>query len=123
MKRDTQVSETTNQVGRFSISTANDMPYMEMAGHCEALSAGKQKKMSALMSQQSVIKVSACDQIQPMQGYEHNQAVEMSTDFHFQQVLYIHLQSVHRLFKHLFFGSLKISESILEIQRYQHHLG
>ncbi|KAG8646283.1 hypothetical protein MANES_10G140400v8 [Manihot esculenta] len=79
------VSETTNQVGRFSISTANDMPYMEMAGHCEALSAGKQKKMSALMSQQSVIKVSACDQIQPMQGYEHNQAVEMSTDFHFQQ--------------------------------------
>lgn len=69
------------------------MPYMEMAGHCEALSAGKQKKMSALMSQQSVIKVSACDQIQPMQGYEHNQAVEMSTDFHFQQVLYIHLQS------------------------------
>ncbi|KAJ9158809.1 hypothetical protein P3X46_024355 [Hevea brasiliensis] len=80
------VSETTNQVGRFSVSTPPDLPYMEMAGHCEALSAGKQKKMSALMSsQQSVIRISAYDQIQPMQAYEHNQAMQMPSNFHFLQ--------------------------------------
>lgn len=43
--------ETTHQVGRISVSTA-DMPYKEMAGHCEALLVGKQKKMSHLMSAQ-----------------------------------------------------------------------
>ncbi|GKU88618.1 hypothetical protein SLEP1_g2859 [Rubroshorea leprosula] len=46
------VSETTNQVGRFSSSATTDMPYSEMAGHCEALLAGKQQKMSAFMSAQ-----------------------------------------------------------------------
>lgn len=45
------VLETTHQVGRISVSTA-DMPYKEMAGHCEALLIGKQKKMSHLMSAQ-----------------------------------------------------------------------
>lgn len=45
------VLETTHQVGRISVSTA-DMPYKEMAGHCEALLVGKQKKMSHLMSAQ-----------------------------------------------------------------------
>ncbi|KAH9678983.1 hypothetical protein KPL71_025927 [Citrus sinensis] len=46
-----EVLETTHQVGRISVSTA-DMPYKEMAGHCEALLVGKQKKMSHLMSAQ-----------------------------------------------------------------------
>ncbi|XP_050210407.1 protein SEMI-ROLLED LEAF 2 isoform X2 [Mercurialis annua] len=48
----TAVSETTNQVRRFSVSSPPDLPYIEMAGHCEALSAGKQKTMSALLSSQ-----------------------------------------------------------------------
>ncbi|XP_027909256.1 uncharacterized protein LOC114168575 [Vigna unguiculata] len=48
------VSETTNQVGRISISTPFDMPYKEMALHCEALLVGKQQKMSTFMSTQSI---------------------------------------------------------------------
>ncbi|XP_027355487.1 uncharacterized protein LOC113865252 [Abrus precatorius] len=43
------VSETTHQVGRISISTPFDMPYKEMALHCEALLVGKQQKMSTFM--------------------------------------------------------------------------
>ncbi|XWS35528.1 hypothetical protein CRYUN_Cryun20dG0004900 [Craigia yunnanensis] len=46
------LSETTHQVGRSSVSTPPDMPYSEMAGHCEALLVGKQQKMSAVMSAQ-----------------------------------------------------------------------
>ncbi|XP_021645517.2 uncharacterized protein LOC110639043 isoform X2 [Hevea brasiliensis] len=83
------VSETTHRVGRFSVSTPPDLPYMEMAGHCEALSVvGKQKKMSALMnSQQSLIRISADEhnQAMPMLTCEHNQAMQMSSNFHFQQ--------------------------------------
>lgn len=45
-----QVSETTHQVGRVSVSTGPDVPYKEMARHCEALLMGKQKKMSGLIS-------------------------------------------------------------------------
>lgn len=47
-----QVVETTNQVGRLSVSTAHDMPYKEMAGHCEALRKVKQQKLSTFMGQQ-----------------------------------------------------------------------
>ncbi|KAA8518182.1 hypothetical protein F0562_015656 [Nyssa sinensis] len=46
------VLETAHQVARFSVSTAPDVSYKEMAGHCEALLMGKQKKMSHLMSTQ-----------------------------------------------------------------------
>ncbi|KAG9456465.1 hypothetical protein H6P81_000973 [Aristolochia fimbriata] len=46
------VLETARHVGRFSVSTAPDVPYKEMASHCEALLAGKQEKMSVFMSQQ-----------------------------------------------------------------------
>ncbi|KAF3437919.1 hypothetical protein FNV43_RR20675 [Rhamnella rubrinervis] len=46
------VVETSHQVGRTSISTPNDMPYMEMAGHCEALRMGKQQKLSTFMAAQ-----------------------------------------------------------------------
>ncbi|XP_015898982.3 protein SEMI-ROLLED LEAF 2 isoform X1 [Ziziphus jujuba] len=42
------VLETAHQVGRMSISTS-DVPYKEMASHCETLLRGKQKKMSDLM--------------------------------------------------------------------------
>ncbi|RDX77904.1 Protein EFR3-like protein, partial [Mucuna pruriens] len=48
------VSETTHQVGRISISTPFDMPYKEMALHCEALLVGKQQKMSTFMNTQSI---------------------------------------------------------------------
>lgn len=47
-----QVVETSHQVGRTSVSTPNDMPYMEMAGHCEALRMGKQQKLSTFMAVQ-----------------------------------------------------------------------
>lgn len=47
-----QVLDTAHQVGRFSVSTAPDLPYKEMASHCEALLMGKQQKMSHLMTAQ-----------------------------------------------------------------------
>lgn len=47
-----QVVETSHQVGRTSVSTPNDMPYKEMAGHCEALRMGKQQKLSTFMAVQ-----------------------------------------------------------------------
>ncbi|XP_026662768.1 protein SEMI-ROLLED LEAF 2-like isoform X2 [Phoenix dactylifera] len=46
------VLETSLQVGRFSVSTTPDVPFKEMASHCEALMMGKQQKMSAFMSAQ-----------------------------------------------------------------------
>ncbi|XP_022732999.1 uncharacterized protein LOC111287061 isoform X2 [Durio zibethinus] len=62
------LSETTHQVGRSSFSTPPDMPYSEMAGHCEALLVGKQQKMSAVMSaqqnQESLVSISA-KEVQP----------------------------------------------------------
>ncbi|XP_058073685.1 protein SEMI-ROLLED LEAF 2-like [Magnolia sinica] len=42
------VLETARQVGRLSVSTY-DVPYKEMASHCEALLVGKQEKMSVFM--------------------------------------------------------------------------
>nr|XP_029118121.1 uncharacterized protein LOC114912641 [Elaeis guineensis] len=44
--------ETSWQDGRFSVSTTADVPFKEMASHCEALLMGKQQKMSAFMSAQ-----------------------------------------------------------------------
>ncbi|KAK3223938.1 hypothetical protein Dsin_010963 [Dipteronia sinensis] len=45
------ILETTHQFGRCSVSAPPDMPYIEMAGNCEALITGKkQKMMSALLS-------------------------------------------------------------------------
>uniref|UniRef100_A0A3Q7EJ49 Cyclin-like domain-containing protein n=1 Tax=Solanum lycopersicum TaxID=4081 RepID=A0A3Q7EJ49_SOLLC len=46
------VSDTTIQGGRLSVSTS-DMTFKDMAGHCEALQAGKQQKMSHLMIAQA----------------------------------------------------------------------
>ncbi|KAL9255681.1 SEMI-ROLLED LEAF 2-like protein [Drosera capensis] len=43
------VLDTAHQVGRFSVSTAPDVPYREMANHCEALLMGKKQKMSNLV--------------------------------------------------------------------------
>ncbi|CAI0404585.1 unnamed protein product [Linum tenue] len=64
-----QVSETTNQVGRSSVSTPPHIPYMEMAGHCEALSTGKQQKMSIVLAvhqrQESLVKISVVEQNKP----------------------------------------------------------
>ncbi|KAJ4910862.1 Uncharacterized protein Rs2_05483 [Raphanus sativus] len=40
------VSQTTAQLGRYSVSDPPDLTYTEMAGHCEALLMGKQEKMS-----------------------------------------------------------------------------
>ncbi|XP_008443197.2 protein SEMI-ROLLED LEAF 2 isoform X1 [Cucumis melo] len=46
------VLETTHQVGRISISTTADVPFKEMAQHCELLLMGKQQKMSSLLCSQ-----------------------------------------------------------------------
>lgn len=46
------VLEKAHEVGRFSVSTAPDVSYKEMSGHCEALLMGKQQKMSNLISTQ-----------------------------------------------------------------------
>ncbi|GAB2267011.1 hypothetical protein Dimus_001997 [Dionaea muscipula] len=43
------VSDTAHNVERFSVSTAPDVPYREMASHCEALLMGKKQKMSNLV--------------------------------------------------------------------------
>ncbi|CAL1371684.1 unnamed protein product [Linum trigynum] len=65
----TAVSETTNQVGRSSVSTPPHIPYMEMAGHCEALSTGKQQKMFVVLAvhqrQESLVKISVVEQNKP----------------------------------------------------------
>uniref|UniRef100_A0A7N0URP0 ARM repeat superfamily protein n=3 Tax=Kalanchoe fedtschenkoi TaxID=63787 RepID=A0A7N0URP0_KALFE len=47
------VSDTTNQVGRISISSSPDVPFREMTKQCEALLTGKQQKMSHLLSSQN----------------------------------------------------------------------
>lgn len=47
---ETVVTVTSSQTGRCSVSTAPDIPFMEMTSQCEALSMGKQQKMSVLMS-------------------------------------------------------------------------
>ncbi|KAJ7972220.1 ARM repeat superfamily protein [Quillaja saponaria] len=44
------ILETAHQVGRISVSTAHDVPYKDMAHHCETLLMGKQQKMSSLMN-------------------------------------------------------------------------
>ncbi|KAM0938135.1 hypothetical protein DsansV1_C23g0175011 [Dioscorea sansibarensis] len=46
------VVEPTNHTGRFSVSMTPDVPFKEMASHCEALLIGKQQKMSAFWSAQ-----------------------------------------------------------------------
>ncbi|MCL7038359.1 hypothetical protein MKW94_005103 [Papaver nudicaule] len=46
------VYETSHQVGRFSVSTTPDIPYKDMALHCENLLMGKQQKMSFFMTAQ-----------------------------------------------------------------------
>ncbi|KAI3984401.1 hypothetical protein MKX01_011355, partial [Papaver californicum] len=46
------VYETSHQVGRFSVSTTPDIPYKDMALHCETLLMGKQQKMSFFMTAQ-----------------------------------------------------------------------
>ncbi|XP_022756816.1 uncharacterized protein LOC111304505 isoform X3 [Durio zibethinus] len=67
------LSETADQVGRSSVSTPPDMPYSEIAGHCEALLVGKQQKMSALLSAQqnreSLVSISA-KEVQPLYHIE-----------------------------------------------------
>jgi hypothetical protein len=50
-----QVLETTHHVGRISVSTPSNMPYKEMALHCENLLAGKQQKISTFMGAQSLL--------------------------------------------------------------------
>ncbi|KAG6694185.1 hypothetical protein I3842_09G037100 [Carya illinoinensis] len=48
------VLETAHQVGRISVTNAPDVPYKEMAHHCETLLMGKQQKMSNVMIAQQI---------------------------------------------------------------------
>ncbi|KAG6694186.1 hypothetical protein I3843_09G037600 [Carya illinoinensis] len=43
-----------HQVGRISVTNAPDVPYKEMAHHCETLLMGKQQKMSNVMIAQQI---------------------------------------------------------------------
>ncbi|KAL2923616.1 Protein EFR3-like protein [Bienertia sinuspersici] len=54
------VLDTAHQVGRYSVSTAPDLPYKEMASHCEALLMGKQQKMCHLMTSQRQDSLISC---------------------------------------------------------------
>lgn len=69
------VSDTVHQVGRFSVSTAPDVPYRDMARHCETLLMGKQQKMSHLMNSQQKQEFS-------MEFSSHNLA-EKSLNMHY----------------------------------------
>ncbi|KAA8534594.1 hypothetical protein F0562_032147 [Nyssa sinensis] len=74
------VLETTSQVGRFSLSTPSDMPYKEMANHCEALQMGKQQKISNFMRAQQIQEcVMSCS------GHDSNQAKNMPSYSHVEQ--------------------------------------
>ncbi|KAE8808190.1 cyclin-like protein [Hordeum vulgare] len=44
------VSETSQSIGRLSVSTNQGLPFKEVASQCEALLAGKEKKLSVCMS-------------------------------------------------------------------------
>lgn len=74
------LSETTHQVGRSSVSTPPDLPYSEMAGHCEALLVGKRKKMSSVMSVQqnreSLARISAME----VQPHSHDESGSLKSE-------------------------------------------
>ncbi|KAH7651082.1 putative transmembrane protein cmp44E protein [Dioscorea alata] len=75
------VLETAWQPGRFSVSTTPDVPFKEMASHCEALLMGKQQKMSVFMSAQQKQERYLTDLSQDQN--EVNQPVYMCTEqFH-----------------------------------------
>ncbi|PKU67669.1 uncharacterized protein LOC110106753 isoform X2 [Dendrobium catenatum] len=52
------VLETARKVGRTSVSITPDVPFREMANHCEALLLGKQQKLSVLVVSQQKQEVS-----------------------------------------------------------------
>ncbi|KAF8396143.1 hypothetical protein HHK36_017756 [Tetracentron sinense] len=99
-----KVLETACQVGRFSVSTTSDMPYKEMASHCEALLMGKQQKMSTFMSalqkQENLISFSSQDhkdEVKNMSSYSHFEVgfPVISNPFLDQNVTaYLHKQSI-----------------------------
>ncbi|KAJ7949190.1 ARM repeat superfamily protein [Quillaja saponaria] len=74
------VLDTTHQVRRISVSTPSDMPYMEMAGHCEALLIGKQEKLSSFMGTYSN-EGSSCR----IPAQDHSLGKEMSSCSNVQQ--------------------------------------
>ncbi|KAI9169077.1 hypothetical protein LWI28_006548 [Acer negundo] len=76
------ILETTHQFGRCSASAPPDMPFIEMAGNCEALITGKkQKMMSALLSfpqsQENLVNIST---------HENNQAENTPSSSHVEPV-------------------------------------
>ncbi|WJX49656.1 hypothetical protein P8452_36061 [Trifolium repens] len=76
------VSETTNHVGRISVSTPSNMPYKEMALHCENLLAGKQQKISTFMGAHPLYGMSF-----RIPAPEHNNDKDESTNANVQQNL------------------------------------
>ncbi|XP_020573635.1 uncharacterized protein LOC110020023 [Phalaenopsis equestris] len=52
------VIETARQAGIISVSTTPDVPFKEMANHCEALLMGKQQKLSVFVASQQRQEVS-----------------------------------------------------------------
>lgn len=67
-----QVFDTAWKVGRFSVSTTSDVPFKEMANHCEALMMGKQQKMSVFANTQQkhyILDVGSLEDQYGMQKY------------------------------------------------------
>lgn len=54
-----QVSETTKEVAQFSFRAPSDVPYKDMANHCEALQIGKQQIMSNFINSPLLIEDSS----------------------------------------------------------------
>ncbi|KAG6537290.1 hypothetical protein ZIOFF_002377 [Zingiber officinale] len=66
------VFDTAWKVGRFSVSTTSDVPFKEMANHCEALMMGKQQKMSVFANTQQkhyILDVGSLEDQYGMQKY------------------------------------------------------
>ncbi|CAJ2636277.1 unnamed protein product [Trifolium pratense] len=81
-KHSDMVLETTNHVGRISVSTPCNMQYKEMALHCENLLKGKQQKISTFMSTRSLYGTSF-----RIPAPEYNNNKDESTNSNIQQSL------------------------------------
>lgn len=112
-----QVLETTHQVGRISVSTPSDMPYREMALHCEALLMGKQQKLSTFMGTHPLHGNSFS--IPP--SHDYNQGKDMSSN-NVQQSLPLVLLYFHLVFQfRISLVHFEISASMVDVWHLKLH--
>uniref|UniRef100_A0A0E0K5Y4 Uncharacterized protein n=1 Tax=Oryza punctata TaxID=4537 RepID=A0A0E0K5Y4_ORYPU len=82
------VVETSQHVGRLSVSTNLDLPFKEVANRCEALLIGKQQKLSVCMSvhqkqdgESLLYKLGSPQQISPTAGFVSTNDEQCHSDF------------------------------------------